>query len=108
MKQYVFRVVDRGLVKGVPVADAYLLLRRGESESCLLHTCGLSLAPPAVEEIALGLGELGVRVERVAMPSVDGVRATAAARRKAKEATGGEVETPGDVPPEGQRPRAAG
>lgn len=82
---YLLRVVDRGTVNGVPVADAYLLRVEGAAESCLMSTATLRLSPVSVEEIVAGLGELGVRVERVAMPSVDEAKSAAAKRRAAKQ-----------------------
>lgn len=72
MTHYVLRVVDRGSPKGVPEVDAYLLRVDGGAEACQMHTVLLGLSPKAVEALAAGLGELGVRVERVAVPVVDG------------------------------------
>lgn len=68
MTAYVVRVVDRGLVRGVPVVDVLLSRVDGGVRSTLLHSVGLNLSPASAEELAAGLGELGLRVEREGPP----------------------------------------
>lgn len=82
MREYVLRVVDRGSPKGVPVVDAYLLEVSGGAEACVLHTVHLGLSPQRVGEVAAGLGELGVRVERAAVPAADPPEAKDKAKKK--------------------------
>lgn len=60
------RLVDRGLVNGVPVVSVYLLRASGGAHECLLSSAGGS--PATADSLAEGFGELGVRVERVSRP----------------------------------------
>ena len=71
MSTYLFRVIDRGCVNGVPVHDGYLLRVDGPAEACVLHTGRLNLSPKSVGELADALGELGVLVEREVRPPVE-------------------------------------
>lgn len=80
--EYLFRVVDRGSPKGVPVVDAYLLLVDGGVERCLLSTLCNRLSPPEVEALAAGFAELGVRVEREVRHLPDATTLQAAFRAK--------------------------
>lgn len=68
MREYVFRVVDRGSPRGVPVVDAYLLLLDGGVERCLLSTLCNRLSPPEVESLAAEFAGFGVTVERESRP----------------------------------------
>lgn len=61
-RSYVLRLVGRGLVGGVPVADVYLVRRDGPAEFAVMFSTGLS--PVSAEELAEAFGDLGVRVER--------------------------------------------
>ncbi len=66
MVSYHLRVVDRGLIEGVPVTDAYLeVIHPNAGRSCLMHTVLLKLSPQTIEtHLVDGLAELGITVTR--------------------------------------------
>lgn len=63
MTSYVLELVDRGVVRGVPVVDVYLFRDDGGVQS--LELCSTDRSPRGAEELASAFAELGVRVERV-------------------------------------------
>jgi len=69
MENVFLRLVDRGMIQGVPVVSVYLLRENGGAEECLLSSSGGS--PATADMLASGLGELGIRVERVSRPFPD-------------------------------------